>query len=236
MSARPINIIRSNPRVRYTALPNHVANDEKLSARALGVLYYILTKPPAWRVIPDQLRSRFDMSYRLILKLLNELIDAGYIKRELMYVNFRITGVRYLVTDEPGYFGEIPAEVEANSRVTADQHVDFVACCEGSQPAKRHHIERNNRQKDKPLTPTSQREVSPQRLVRKVTANSPSCSDQGTFEREIAALLCPDNLANGFEMLGLLPETEVAQLCTMKRRGTLDESTLLRIRSVSLSP
>jgi len=98
---KPINIVRSKPRRYYTALPNAIANDENLSARAVGILYFTLSKPPNWTVIPQQIGSRFKMSYRLVLKVMNELIEAGYVKRELVRDGQWITGIRYIVSDEP---------------------------------------------------------------------------------------------------------------------------------------
>jgi hypothetical protein len=96
-----INIVRSQPRHNYTVLPNALANDENLSAPALGVICYVLPKPPNWNVNPHQLGKRFGMSYRRILNVLRELKKAGYVKSETVRDRGRIVGIRYIVADEP---------------------------------------------------------------------------------------------------------------------------------------
>ena len=131
-----VNIIRSRPRVEFTALPNAIANDQNLSARALGVIYYILSKPPDWRVIPNQLGKRFNLSYRVVLKIMGELIDAGYVKRELVRNGRWITGTRYLVADERWGFPDSDEEQEKVDMADASDALD-TECETSKNGAKR---------------------------------------------------------------------------------------------------
>jgi hypothetical protein len=233
------NIFRCRPRQEFTALPNRIANDEKLSARSLGVLYYILTKPADWRVIPQQLGARFGMSYRVILSVIGELSTAGYVKREIVIENYRITGTRYLVSDEPGFFGAEPdnhSEAEGLS-IAPDPLVDFPACSKSSLTTNRHPIQRTERYKTtshQTLQPDATSEGSPMGMAGKPpsAAYRPSSHDRGRIELEIANRIG----ARGFDALMALPETEVAALCARQRRGTLDDLSIIAIRNKFMHP
>lgn len=222
------NIFRSAPRVCYTAVPNRVANDERLSARALGVLYYILTKPPGWRVVPAQLGSRFNISYRMILSILAELQDSGYVKRELVQENYRIVGTRYLVSDEPGWFGEDPIPA-------SEPFGDFPACGKTRQTEKRRPIEK--KESNKLISSTAP--VAPRKGFQegsgKVSDTSRIGADQGTIQLKIAERLGP-NVEAGFGILFSLAADRLDQLCAMQRRGTLDDRTLARVRLEAAEP
>ena len=241
MRKRSVNIIRSQPRTGYTKLPNAVANDDKLSARALGVLCYILTKPPNWRVIPAQLGSRFGMSYNVALTVLRELIGAGYVKRELLRDGRRIVGTRYLVADDPGLLSKLDQGDEPSSSDDCTQLPAENSRAPGkgehrnlsiSQHAEKRHT--HKRKKDhkppipKPLPPAAQRMAAG--LAGKTTAREgkrPS-PDRGRWEVEVAKRIGP----NGFDVLWTLPDTEVDHLCVRQKRGTLDDQTIARLRLI----
>lgn len=65
----------------YTTFANALLNDESLSADALGVLVYLLSKPGNWRVLPGPLGKRFGCGRDKIYRIMNELIEAGYAER-----------------------------------------------------------------------------------------------------------------------------------------------------------
>jgi hypothetical protein len=230
MMSPEINITRSRPRAGYTALSNRAANDKNLSIRALGLLYYILTKPPTWRVIPDQLASRFDLSYRVVLKILNELRDAGYVRRSIIYENHRITGIRYQVSDDPEQLVE-PDVGGADAKKQDDQETDFSACSKSSQLERGHPVISNDRYIQN-TTFSVERGSRPNSLARRRSHPlGPSRLDRGRFELQIAARLCPESPNAGYEILMELPESEIEQLCTMQRRGTLAETEIFRIQA-----
>ena len=65
----------------YTVFTNELLNDPILSAEALGVLVYLLSKPANWRVMPAELAKRFGCGRDRVYKILNALADAGYARR-----------------------------------------------------------------------------------------------------------------------------------------------------------
>lgn len=84
----------------YFIMARLSAQDETLSWDALGVLTYLLSKPDDWEVRPGDLRKRCgrDKVYALI----NELIDARYMKRiELRDSAQRVTSIYYKVYESP---------------------------------------------------------------------------------------------------------------------------------------
>lgn len=77
-----------------------VANDERLSFIALGVLAYVLSRPDGWNLTVVELARRSIGSARplgrgVIYSVLNELIEAGYVYRHRLASG----GVEYTVYD-----------------------------------------------------------------------------------------------------------------------------------------
>lgn len=238
---RSVNIIKSKPRTKFTTLPNALVNDKKLSARALGMACYILSKPPNWRVIPAQLGSRFGMSYNIALNVLRELISAGYVKRELLRDGRRITGTRYLVADDSAFLASPDESEEQSSSDDCAQTPAENSHALGkgkhrnlsiSQHAeKRHTYKRKKDHKPpipKPLPPAAMRMAAGSAgkiSARRARRPSP---DRGRWEVEVAKRIGP----NGIEVLWKLPDTEVDHLCVRQKRGTLDDATIARLRLI----
>lgn len=75
-------IERENPgQVPYTTFTNELLNDPDLTAEALGVLVYLLSKPANWRVMPAELAKRFGCGRDRVYKILANLLEAGYARR-----------------------------------------------------------------------------------------------------------------------------------------------------------
>ena len=75
-------IIRGNIRENFSVLPNDLMNDERLSADALGVLVYLLSKPTDWQVRVTELRRRFDIGRDKVYRILGSMEQYGYLVRE----------------------------------------------------------------------------------------------------------------------------------------------------------
>jgi len=63
---------------RFLALGPDVLNDRRLSPAALGVLVYLLSKPPGWTPKIGELANRFNVSEYAIRQAMRELRAAGY--------------------------------------------------------------------------------------------------------------------------------------------------------------
>ncbi|GEM_PF-4726723 len=98
---RPTIIKRKRNR-EYTVAPNQLVNDERLSADALGVLVYIISKPQGWQVITEQLMKRFNVGKDKIHRILRELREARYSTKEFERDDGgRIVGQYMVFYDEP---------------------------------------------------------------------------------------------------------------------------------------
>jgi hypothetical protein len=96
-------IIRRKHNGNFTVIGNGLVENEALSAEALGVLCYLLSRPDNWQVIPDQLQTRFNVGRDKMYRVLSELIDLGYISRSQAKdpENHIFGKSEYVVYDEP---------------------------------------------------------------------------------------------------------------------------------------
>jgi len=83
----------------YFSLNRATAQDENLSFEARGLLAYLLSKPDDWKVILSDVQHNGNIGRDKARRLLKELEDAGYIKREDQIVN------------PDGTFGNIPYRI-----------------------------------------------------------------------------------------------------------------------------
>jgi hypothetical protein len=128
----------------YTVFANELLNDELLSADALGVLVYLVSKPPNWTVMPGKVGERFGCGRDKVYRILADLIDAGYVTsapaRDAAGI---IRGWKYLVSNEKNPLpentevdGELPLPEIATSGKSAPQKKDNLKKERDHRPAK----------------------------------------------------------------------------------------------------
>lgn len=112
-----MSIIRSpRPAGNFYLLNKAISEDRRLSWAARGVLVFLLGKPDHWRVSPAHLRGETATSAKPtgrdgIYGLLDELIKAGYVRREQLRAEGGVLGeVTYLVSETPLPASPYPAE------------------------------------------------------------------------------------------------------------------------------
>lgn len=69
---------RENP---YTMISRDLLQDHTLSFHALGLLVYLLSLPPNWRISPQTIATERKKNVETIRKWVAELIDRGYCRR-----------------------------------------------------------------------------------------------------------------------------------------------------------
>jgi hypothetical protein len=96
-------IVKRRHTGQFAVIPNLTANDEQLTAEALGLLVYLLAKPSDWQVSVENLRKRFGMGRNRAYSILSQLENAGYVqKRQGRNVGSnRFKNVEYVVFDSP---------------------------------------------------------------------------------------------------------------------------------------
>lgn len=106
---KPVNIRRAIRNADHPYFPSSraAAQDTSLTYEAAGLLWYLLSKPDTWNVIPSTLLRKGEgkkhgTSRGRIYKLLNELIGAGYIERIIVRdERGRMADVEYVIHESP---------------------------------------------------------------------------------------------------------------------------------------
>lgn len=94
------NIIRVAKNKNFSVLSNEPFNEKSLSWKAKGLLAYLLTRPDNWKVQVEHLRKASTDGRDSIYSALKELIQAGYIQRNIKRDdNGRTGGVEYIVSE-----------------------------------------------------------------------------------------------------------------------------------------
>jgi DNA-binding MarR family transcriptional regulator len=77
-----MTIIRAErPHINYTIIKNETLRNNSLSFRARGIHAYLLSMPDNWRTSALQMSRQGQEGRDAILKALQELEDAGFVKR-----------------------------------------------------------------------------------------------------------------------------------------------------------
>lgn len=108
-----MSIIRAaRPQSNFYILDKRISEDRGLSWAARGLLIFLLGKPDHWKVSVEHLRKETQTCAKpsgrdAIYAMLTELIENGYVKRELAKgEGGTLAGYDYYVFDEPVTIGE----------------------------------------------------------------------------------------------------------------------------------
>ena len=136
-----MSIIRApRPEGNFYLLSKNISEDQRLSWGARGMLVFLLGKPDHWKVSPAHLRGETAASAKPtgrdgIYGLLDELINAGYVRREQPRSEAGVLGeVSYLVSETPLPDLPYPAEPHTARPHTANPTLVSI---EGKQGLKK---------------------------------------------------------------------------------------------------
>lgn len=108
-------IVRKSTTKNYSIIPNIGLIDPNLSAKAKGLLAYMLTLPNDWRFHQEELEKHFTDGTKSIRTALNELITQGYVvKKSLRDVNGKFSGTDWVVYDNPTFENRKSVEIPLN--------------------------------------------------------------------------------------------------------------------------
>ncbi|MGL5779282.1 MAG: hypothetical protein ACRCX3_12525, partial [Cetobacterium sp.] len=82
-------IIKNNHKSNYTIIYNKFIQDKDLNLELLGLGCRLLNKPPNWVININQLSYEMNISKDKLLRLINNLIELGYMyrhKKEIAFV------------------------------------------------------------------------------------------------------------------------------------------------------
>ena len=155
----------------YTVISNALVNDQSLSLNALAVMTYLISKPHDWRVRADDIQRRFQISRGKVYGILDELMERGYLSREIIRQGGRVKECRYTVMEHP-----VPALPDTDSplpdsplienQLVVNQHNDKVITLPSNEIKKE-----RERRKEFSLKEKDQDQVQvPEHLVEYVKA------------------------------------------------------------------
>lgn len=108
-------IVRKSTTKNYSIIPNIGLIDPNLSAKAKGLLAYMLTLPNDWRFHQEELEKHFTDGTKSIRTALNELITQGYVvKKSLRDENGKFSGTDWIVYDNPTFGNRKSAKIPLN--------------------------------------------------------------------------------------------------------------------------
>ncbi len=120
----PGSVVLRAPRdIPYkTVCVEAVEDDRELSWKACGILWFLISRPHAWKLYQDDLVRRHTDGVTGVRSGLIELEKAGYLRREVTRADGRISGRTWLVSerplDEQGWvqlFEKMSSEINGNS-------------------------------------------------------------------------------------------------------------------------
>ena len=84
----------------FTVVPNAILHDPNLSLRAKGLYAYLCSKPGTWRFSMSRVEGSDGRA--AIRSAMQELLQAGYVRRELIFNSkHQIIGYLYVVSENP---------------------------------------------------------------------------------------------------------------------------------------
>lgn len=138
----------------YTVISNALVNDPSLSLNALAVMTYLISKPNDWRVRADDIQRRFQISRGKVYNILDELMERGYLSREIIRQGGRVKECRYTVMEHP-----VPALPDTDSplpdspllenQLVVNQHNDKVITLPSNEIKKEREKKKDFSLKDK---------------------------------------------------------------------------------------
>ena len=93
-------ILRKQRRGQYTVIDNAIFKDRELSNKALGMLCRMLSLPDGWEFSVEGLSTLSTDGVSAVRSQLSELEECGYLKRNYIRENGKVSGIEYVVSEE----------------------------------------------------------------------------------------------------------------------------------------
>lgn len=94
-------VLRKNKTHNYTVIDNHVFHNKDLSLKAKGLLCQMLSLPDDWDYSLEGLVALSSDGISSVRSALKELENQMYFKRRRLYENGKLSGVEYVISEEP---------------------------------------------------------------------------------------------------------------------------------------
>ncbi len=227
-----MTIIRREHRAHFTIVPNAMFLDKRLSIEAKGVLGFLLSRPHNWQVRLDHVGRTLRIGRKKLQRIFRELIGAGYVTREQQRIldDQRFGEMDYVVRDVPESLSHpvdnspIPRGQNGTAAPRVQKGPAYKETPRVSKgPAYKELLYKNgsydssNTSNDEgwPRLPVARQQLS-------------RTLDDEHYDAEIVALF--DDVAEGWELLSVIPSETLAQLRKRQRCGDLDRFAIIELR------
>ena len=232
-----MTIVRREHRDNFTIVPNAMFLDERLSVEAKGVLAFLLSRPHKWQVRLDHIGRTLRIGRKKMQRIFRELISAGYVTREQQRIldGHRFGEMDYVVRDVPEVLSIAPASQPVdNSPIPQCQKGPTVPRVQKGpaykesprgqkEPAYKKLFNKKGFFKSTGIVRAEQQPAM--RIARQGLSKT---LDDAHYDAEIVGLF--DDVAEGWELLSLIPSETLAQLRKRQRRGDLDKLAITELR------
>lgn len=129
-------IIKNHHTENYTTIYNSFAQDKSLTLELRGFGIYLLSMPSNWNINPNQLRLELNIGRDKVTKLINDLIEKGYMFKQQKNLTFTKKGelknIYYFCDDkellnkttEPFRRDETPLQLPLDNGTTEFPHTE----------------------------------------------------------------------------------------------------------------
>ena len=118
-------IIRVKKNKNYTTINNTALHDRNLSWKAKGLFAYMMTNKDDWKFYVSEIERHSTDGIKATRSGINELIEAGYLKKEIVRDRGTITEHLYTLYEEPlAYKGQVDKGtlINTNSNKMGTEH------------------------------------------------------------------------------------------------------------------
>jgi hypothetical protein len=91
--------IKKHYKNKYTTIDNQLINDMSVSFKAKCVFLYFWSKPDDWEIKPRAIEDDWVDGQTVVYNALKELETAGYLYRKRYYINGKVAGINYNLSD-----------------------------------------------------------------------------------------------------------------------------------------
>lgn len=243
-------IIRSSPRRQFTALPNAIFRDKRLSLDARAVLAYLLSLPPNWELRPPVICERLSplkgrpLGRDRLYRIFDEMLAIGYMARSSNQSRDGETGrwgaFVYIVGSDP----------EAVKREANDHSVEFEpqSCLPDAATPYTANTDTDKERKENKnpniLTATPEFQygdaaiaAAPEGHPKKEQVERSIASPRIAQRPEVIQARVAERLGpRGWAILQSLSASELDALTTQERRGCLGDHLLAQLRERDCYP
>lgn len=143
-------ILKNHHKYNFTTIYNSFAQDKTLSLEAKGLALYLFSMPSNWCINPTQLRFELQIGKDKVTKLINELIEKGYMFKHQKDIVFSKRGELrniYYFSDDKEILKET-TEIFRNSTTQSQLPMSEIPCTEIAYAENLSHINKDITQEE----------------------------------------------------------------------------------------